>query len=76
MRSCWSWKRGTDGMSRFRVTNVLRTDIVIHDINFNNSGDMADYLSKKNPQVSYTNIITEEVAVNRKKEHKPLDSEL
>ena len=33
---------------------------------------MVDYLSKKNHQVSYTNMIAVEVAAMRIKEHKPL----
>lgn len=40
------------GMSSFGVKNVVYTDIVTHDIHFNNSEDTVDYLSENNPQFS------------------------
>ena len=39
-------------MSSFGVKNVVYTDIVTHDIHFNNSEDTVDYLSENNPQFS------------------------
>ena len=56
-------------MSSFSVKNVLRTDIVIHDLFFNSSEDITDYLSKKNPQFSYTNVPADEVTAERQIEH-------
>ena len=42
-------------MSSFGVKNNLRKDIITY-ISFNNSSDMAEYLSSKNPQYYYTTI--------------------
>ena len=48
-----------DALSNFSVKNILRKDIVTHDVFFNNSCDMAEYLASKNVQY-YCNIIAVE----------------
>ena len=65
-------KGAIDGMSSFGVKNVLRTDIVTRDVFFNSSEDITDYLAKKNPQYSYTNIPAEEVCAKRQIENDPM----
>ena len=49
-------KGGIDVMLSFGAKNVLRKDIVTHDVFFNTSEEIANYLSIKNPQFSYTTI--------------------
>ena len=46
-------KGAIDTMSSFGVKNILRKGIVTHDVFFNNSCDMAEYLASKNPQNYY-----------------------
>ena len=48
-----------DALSNFSVKNILRKDIVTHDVFFNNSCDMAEYLASKNLQY-YCNTIAVE----------------
>ena len=48
-----------DALSNFSVNNILRKDIVTHDVFFNNSCDMAEYLASKNLQY-YCNTIAVE----------------
>ena len=48
-----------DALSNFSVKNILRKDIVTHDVFFNNSCDMAEYLASKNVQY-YCNTIAVE----------------
>ena len=49
--------KGTiDAMSSFGVENVLRRDIVTHDIFFDTSEEIVDYLHIKNPQFYYASI--------------------
>ena len=43
-------KGAIDAMSSFGVKNILRKDMVTHDVFFNNSSDMVQYLSAKNPR--------------------------
>ncbi len=54
-----------DGMSSFGVKNILRKDIVTHDVFFNKSEHVTDYLSIKCPHYSYTHIPSEEVVKSR-----------
>ena len=39
-----------DALPNFSVKNILRKDIVTHDVFFNNSCEMAEYLASKNIQ--------------------------
>ena len=49
--------KGTiDAMSSFGVKNVLRRGIATHDIFFDTSEEIVDYLQIKNPQFSYAHI--------------------
>ena len=54
-----------DGMSSFGVKNVLRKDIVTHDVFFNSSEEITDYLTVKCPHYSYTNIPSHDVVKSR-----------
>ena len=54
------------------MKNILRKDIVTLGLFFNGSEDVTDYLSKKNPQFCYTNILVESVAATRREERKSL----
>ena len=58
--------KGTiDGMSSFRVENVLRRDIVTRNIFFDKSEKIVDYLNIKNLQFYYAHIDTDMLAGNR-----------
>ena len=59
-------------MSSFGVKDILRKDIVIRDLFFNSSEAITGYLSKKNPQFCYTNILAESVTATRREERKSL----
>ena len=49
--------KGTiDAMSSFGVKSVLRRDIATHDIFFDTSEEIVDYLQIKNPQFCYAHI--------------------
>ena len=54
-----------DAMSSYRAKNVLRHDIVTLDILFKSSESIVDYLAKKKPQFSYTNVPADKVALLR-----------
>ena len=54
-----------DAISSFGVKNILRKDIVTHDVIFNTSEDVTNYLSIKKPQFSYTHITPECLANKR-----------
>ena len=58
-------KGAIDGMSSFGVKNVLRKDIVTHDVFFNKSEEVGDYLQIKCPQSSYTHLPSDEVVKSR-----------
>ena len=52
-----------DAMSSFDVKNVLRRDIVTHDVFFfSQTEDIVDYLTVKKPHYYYKNISAETVA--------------
>ena len=50
-----------DIMSSFGVKNILRKDIVTHDVFFNNSAEIADYLSSINPHYYYKTVLVEDL---------------
>ena len=52
-------------MSSFGVNNVLRKDIVTHDIFFNKSEDIVDYFTIKCPQFNYKHLSSEEIVKSR-----------
>ena len=54
-----------DAMSSFGAKNILRHDIVTLDAFFNSSESIVDYLAKKKPQFSYTNVPAHKVALQR-----------
>ena len=66
-------KGAIDAMSSFGVKNILRKDIVTHDVFFNNSCDMAEYLTMKNPQYYYTTISAESLVLARQKDGNPIE---
>ena len=65
-------KGAIDGMSIFGVKNILRKDIVPRDLFFNCSEAITDYLSKRNPQFCYTNVLAKSVTATRYEERKSL----
>ena len=58
-------KGAIDGMSSFGVKNVLRKDIVTHNVFFNKSEEVVEYLQIKCPQFSYTHLPSNEVVKSR-----------
>ena len=50
-----------DAISSFGTKNVLRRDIVTHDVFFNQREDIVDYFTVKNPLYYYKNISAETV---------------
>ena len=60
-------------MSSFGVKNILRHDIVIHDIFFIDSEYIVNYLAQKKPGFSYTNLSALEVTAKRCEEAIPFD---
>ena len=66
-------KGAIDTMSSFGVKNILRQDIVTHDVFFNNSCDMAEYLVMKNSQYYYTTISAESLVLARQKDGNPIE---
>ena len=56
-------KGAIDGMSSFE--NVLRKDIVIHNVSFNKSEEVVDYLEIKCPHFSYTHLPSDNVVKSR-----------
>ena len=58
-------KGAIDGMSSFAVKNVLRKDIVNHDVFFNKSEEAVDYLEIKRPHFSYTYLPSDDVVKSR-----------
>ena len=65
-------KCAIDGMSSFGVKNVLRKDIVTHNVFFNKSEEVVEYLQIKCPQFSYTHLPSDEVVKSRIKNSEPL----
>ena len=61
-----------DGLPTFGVKNILRKDIVTCDLFFNSSEAITNYLSKRNPQFCYTNVLAESVTATRREECKSL----
>ena len=59
-------------MSSFGVKNVLRKDSFTREMFFNSSEAIADYLSKRNLQFCYTNILAESVTATKREERKLL----
>ena len=58
-------KGAIDGMSSFGVKNVLRKDIVTHNVFFNKSEEVVDYLEIKCPHFSYTHLPSDDVVKSR-----------
>ena len=58
-------KDAIDGMSSFGVKNVLRKDVVTHNVFFNKSEEVVEYLQIKCPQFSYTHLPSDEVVKSR-----------
>ena len=58
-------KGAIDGMSSFGVKNVLRKDIVNHNVFFNKSEEVVDYLEIKCPHFSYTHLPSDDVVKSR-----------
>ena len=58
-------KGAIDGMSNFGVKNVLRKDIVTHNVFFNKSKEVIDYLEMKCPHFSYTHLPSDDVVKSR-----------
>ena len=58
-------KGAIDGMSSFGVKNVLRKDIVNHNVFFNKSEEVVDYLEIKCPHFSYTHLPSDNVVKSR-----------
>ena len=54
-----------NAMSSFSAKNVPRRDIITHDVFFNQSENIVDYLTVKNPHYYDKNISTETVAKAR-----------
>ena len=54
-------KGGVDGMSSFRLKNILRKAIVTYDVIFNTIEDIVDYLTIKCPQLNYTNLPSDDL---------------
>ena len=66
-------KGAIDAMSSFGIKNILRKDIVKYDVFFNNSSNMAEYLSSKNPQYYYTTIPVESLVLARQNAGNPIE---
>ena len=60
-------------MSSFGAKNILRKDIVTHDVFFNNSAEIAEYLSSINPHYYYTTVPVEDLVKTRHGDHSPLE---
>ena len=58
-------KGAIDGMSSFGVKNILRKDIVAHDIFFNQSEEVVNYLSIKCPHFNYSHLPREAIVKSR-----------
>ena len=58
-------KGAIDGMSNFGVKNVLRKDIVTHNVFFHKSEEVANYLEIKCPHFSYTHLPSDDVVKSR-----------
>ena len=56
-------KGAIDGMSSFE--NVLRKDIVIHNVSFNKSEEVVDYVEIKWPHFSYTHLPSDDVVKSK-----------
>ena len=63
-------KGAIDGMSSFE--NVLRKDIVIHNVSFNKSEEVVDYLEIKCPHFSYTHLPSDDVVKSRIKNNESM----
>ena len=63
-------KGAIDGMSSFE--NVLRKDIVIHNISFNKSEEVVDYLEIKCPHFSYTHLPSDDAVKSRIENNKSM----
>ena len=62
-----------DVMYSFSAKNILRKDIVTHDVFFNNSAEIVDYLSSINPHYYYTTVPVEDVVKTRHRDHSPFE---
>ena len=58
-------KGAIDGMSSFGVKNVLRKDIVTHNVFSNKSKEVIDYLEMKWPHFSYTHLPSDDAVKSR-----------
>ena len=62
-----------DVMSSFGVKNILRKDIATHDVFFNNSAEIADYLSSINLHYYYTTVPVEDLVKTHHGDHSPIE---
>ena len=60
-----------DAMSSFGVKNIL--DIVTHDVFFNNSAEIADYLSSISPHYYYSAVPVEDLVKTHHEDHSPIE---
>ena len=65
-------KGAIDGMSSFGVKNVLRKDIVTHNVFFNKSKEVIDYLEMKWPHFSYTHLPSDDAVKSRIENNKSM----
>ena len=65
-------KGAIDGVSSFGVKNVLRKDIVTHNVLFNKSEDVVDYLEIKCPHFSYTHLPSDDAVKSRIKNNESM----
>ena len=60
-------------MSSFGAKNILRKDIVTHDVFFNNSAEIVDYLSSINHHYYYTTVPVKDLVKTPHGDHSPLE---
>ena len=72
-RTAGHGKGAIDAMSSIGVKNILRKDIVTHDVFFNKSCNMAEYLASKNPQYYFNIIPVGSVALKHQKDSSPIE---
>ena len=60
-----------DAMSSFRAKNILRHNIIMQDVLFNDSDSIVNYLATKKPDYSYTHVPALAVVAKRNAPHTP-----
>ena len=65
-------KGAIDGMSSSGVKNVFRKDIVTHNVFFNKSEEVVEYLEIKCPHFSYTHLPSDDIIQSRIKNNKSM----